>query len=137
MAAFGLELVELLQSSFELIGEAEGVHAENCEGSDLFAPRCGDGKVQDLVFERGDAVQSPRRIDEELHEVLLEEALRLQLIDEGFREALVSFEVLGGHNESVASEGVAHRVQRRALDGIFAIAGAAGPVAIGHGNCIV
>src|SRR6266404_4637909 len=115
MEAIGLDLVELPQGSFELTGEADCVRAEHCEGSDLFAPGCGDDNGQETSFERGDALQSPRRIDEELHEVPLEEALGLQLIDEGFREALVSFKVLGGHNESLASEGVAHRVQRRAL----------------------
>jgi len=107
MEAIGLDLVELPQGSFELTGEADCVRAEHCEGSDLFAPGCGDDNGQETSFERGDALQSPRRIDEELHELLLEHTLGLQLIGEVIREALVSFEVLGGHKESVACEAVA------------------------------
>ena len=114
VVALGLEGAELLQGFFEFAREALAVHAEGSEGSDLFTQRfdddgrrmglgmfrddfvivLGEAESEQVIFERGDAVQSPGCVGEGLYELLLEDADGLEVVEELFREGLVGDEIL-------------------------------------------
>jgi len=111
LAALGLELAELFEGFFELAGEALAVHAQGREGSDLV--RRSRGRA--VVFERGDAVESPRRVNEGLHELFLEDADGFEVVEELLCEVLVRVEILGGEDDRVAGQAMSHGVQARTL----------------------
>src|SRR6266852_3642192 len=103
-AALLLELAKLLESPLELTREALTVNAQSGEGFGLLAQGFGDGEGgvdfgvfgidmvgmlgeaqrEEIVLQRGNAVESPGRVGEVLDELFFEDAARFQVVEEAF-----------------------------------------------------
>ena len=75
----------------------------------------GEADSEQSTLERGDSVHAPGGIGEGLDQVLLEDAFGLEINEETISEGLIGDEILGGQDDGVAGQSVAHGVQARTL----------------------
>ena len=154
-AALGLNLAELLESSFELAGKAMFVAAEVGEGADLFADGSGhgqsgldfrvsggdigrlfvDAESKKISFKSGDAIDAPGSIGEGLNELLLEGAFGLEVGEEALGVRFIGGVVLSGQDDDVAGESMAEGVEGGTLftGGGAGAGGVLGVGAVGFG----
>jgi hypothetical protein len=105
-------------------------------------------EAHQIMLECGNTVEPPEGVGDALHELFLDGADGLVVVEESAGEILVGDEVLGGKDDGLAGQAVTVGVQGRALFAgcrlgaggvgrVGAIARGAGGVAIGNWNGFV
>jgi hypothetical protein len=123
------------QGALELAGEALAMEAQSGESLGVAVEGVGDAQGlahlvgsfvepqilmdhaehEQVVFERGDAVESPGGVGESLDELSLGGAFGLVFGREGAEVGVVGVVILAGHDDDVAGESVTEGVEGGAL----------------------
>jgi len=121
-AALVLDFTELVESAFELAGEALAVDTDLGEGAGVLAERQGHcegsfglrmirpdagfhfgaAEREEIGLDRGSAVDSPGGIDERLDELGFGGTFGLVFVEEGFRVTLIGGVILGRQDDGLA-----------------------------------